>query len=104
MAGLLMALAVASFRSRSGQVRRIGFVETGLALLMGGLNALFGPFLLLCGDIRWKEIPRTGWTRHGAAVGRGLLIALPLLLIFGALFVAADASFERLVSGLFRLD
>jgi hypothetical protein len=104
MAGLLIALALASFRSRSGQVRRLAFVETGLALLMTGLNALFGPFLLLLNDIRWKEIPRTGWTRNGAAIGRGLLIALPLLLIFGGLFVAADASFERIVRNLFRID
>ncbi len=104
MIGLLLTLALASFRARNGQIRRLAFVETGLALLMTGLNALFGPFLLLLSDIQWKEIPRTGWTRHGAAIGRGLLIALPLLLLFGGLFMAADASFERLVRRLFHLD
>src|SRR5262249_1725279 len=34
----------------------------------------------------------------------GLALALPLLLIFGGLFVAADAVFEGLVTRLFRID
>ena len=36
------------------------------------------------------------------AVGRGLIIALPLLLVFGSLFAAADAVFEHWVNSLFN--
>ena len=35
------------------------------------------------------------------AVVRGLLLAVPLLIVFGSLFSAADSVFERLVGGLF---
>src|SRR6266702_2879138 len=34
-------------------------------------------------------------------VVRGLLIAIPLLLVFGSLFSAADTAFERLMGRLF---
>jgi hypothetical protein len=36
-----------------------------------------------------------------APVARGLLIALPIVLVFTSLFAAADAAFNRLVSGIF---
>ncbi len=101
---ILVALALAAFRSRTGQIRRAGLAEYLLALFMGGLNAAFGTFLLLFADIRWREIPRTGWTRQTLAITRGLLIAVPLLLIFGALFVSADAVFERYVHTAFNID
>src|SRR5690606_10483052 len=43
-------------------------------------------------------------SRHAFAVLRGLAIAIPLLLIFGALFMAADAAFEGLVNRTFNFD
>ncbi|MDX6710051.1 MAG: hypothetical protein QOH96_1067, partial [Blastocatellia bacterium] len=48
-------------------------------------------------------IPHKTFLKRGAAVLRGLIIAVPLLLIFGALFVAADSMFERGVNSI-QLD
>ena len=38
------------------------------------------------------------------AILRGLLIAIPLLLVFGGLFMAADAVFSGIVTNLFAID
>ncbi len=55
-------------------------------------------------DITWREVFRGRWKGQALAVSRILLIAAPLVLVFGALFVAADAVFERLVLDVYGLD
>src|SRR5690606_16842461 len=56
---------------------------------------LIGPFLLLGADVDWKEMPGNRLSKSVFSVLRGLAIALPLFVIFGALFMAADAAFEN---------
>ena len=68
------------------------------------LNAFFGSFVLLFSDIEWKVSDRTGWSKNFVAVIRGLLIVTPLILIFGGLFVAADAAYEGLVNRVLNFD
>ncbi len=69
-----------------------------------GVNAAFSPFFLVFDDIKWNSIPRAGWTKHLISVVRGLAIAAPILLIFGALFMAADAVFEGIIQKNLRLS
>lgn len=101
---ILIAVGLACVRSRTGQIRLAGIADYLLGLLFAGLNGLFGTILLVFQDIRWRELPRAGWMTHAGAVGRGLLIAIPLLFLFGGLFMAADASFEHSVQHLFRFN
>lgn len=68
------------------------------------LHAFFAPLLLMIDDIKWPDLPKKGWSRGVFSAMRGLLIAVPLLLVFGALFVAADASFEGLVNRVFNVN
>jgi Domain of unknown function (DUF4173) len=102
--GLVVALALAALRGRSGQVRLGSLRDYARDLCVAGLNAMLGFFPLICLDIGWREIPSNRWTGPAKAVGRGLGIALPLLLLFGGLFAAADATFEGIVARLFRWD
>jgi hypothetical protein len=74
------------------------------AAIWSSLSAMFAPFYLLFGDIKWKTIPQTGWTKHLIAVLRGLAIAAPILLVFGALFMAADAVFQGIIEQTFHID
>ncbi|HEX8243225.1 MAG TPA: DUF4173 domain-containing protein, partial [Longimicrobium sp.] len=67
-------------------------------------QASCGAIPLVARDVKWRELPREGWTRHALAAGRGVAIAFPLLLLFGSLLVAADAAFDSLVSSTFNLD
>lgn len=94
---ILLLLSLAALRMRGGRVRLAGLTDYAAGVAFAGFNAAFGTFPLLMKDISWKEIPRTGATKHVLAVTRGLLIALPLLGIFGALFMAADAIFDGIV-------
>jgi len=75
-----------------------------VGVLWAGITSVTGPFMLLGADIDWAAIPAGKATKHVFAVLRGLAIAIPLLLIFGALFMAADAAFEGLVNRTFNFN
>jgi hypothetical protein len=98
-----VVLALAALYAQGGSVRLNGIGIYAVAVLVAFADAAVGAIGLLL-DFRWNEVPRRGWSRHAPAVLRGLLIAGPLLLVFGGLLVAADAGFERLVNGVFRFD
>src|SRR5947209_4654482 len=101
---VVVALSLIALRSRGGRVKLGGVMEYALGLAVAAFDASFGFFQLALGDIKWKEIPREGWSRHLFAILRGLFIAVPLLLVFGALLVAADAVFENLVTKTLNID
>jgi len=52
--------------------------------------------MLVVDEITWSELPRGRHAKQLVAAARGLLVAVPLLLVFGALFAAADAVFSDL--------
>ena len=101
---LMVALALVGWHTRGQSVRLGGLMDFARALGVAGANALFAALPLVFIDVRWREVPRTGATRHLLAAARGLALAVPLLLLFGALFVAADAAFEGLVNRTFHFD
>ena len=49
-------------------------------------------------EIDWRDLPKEAQARQAVALGRGLLLAAPLLVVFGALFVAADQVFQAFVT------
>lgn len=100
---VLIAMGLAARRTRSGRMRVAGLLDYALDLFVAGFSAGFGAFLLLAG-IRWKELSFPRWSEHARAIGCGVLIALPLLFVFGALFMAADAAFQGWVNNILRLD
>jgi hypothetical protein len=99
--GLALSLGLMAWRARDGRIRLAGVTEYALAWLVTGVNTFFTGFPLLFGDVRWREIPHAGWSRHLRSIALGALIALPLLILFGGLLVSADAAFEGMVSRLF---
>ena len=72
--------------------------------IWAGLSSLFAPVAIAAADIDWKQMPGTPGTRTLFSVLRGLAIALPLLLIFGALFAAADENFQAMVNRVVNFD
>ncbi|MEQ1643154.1 MAG: DUF4173 domain-containing protein [Pyrinomonadaceae bacterium] len=71
--------------------------------VMSALHAVGAPFVLIFADVEWPSIPNTGWRKHAFSTLRGVAIAAPLIIIFGALFMAADAAFEGLVQRMFNI-
>lgn len=93
---LLVSLTLTIRGARAGDPLQGGIIQHALGAAVAGFHTFLGPFFLLLDDIKWGELPRGRWSERSAAVARGLLIALPLLLIFGGLFVAADAVFAQM--------
>lgn len=86
------------------EVQHAGVFNYALALLWSGFSAAFAPFLLLFNDIEGAAVSKAGWRKHFVAVLRGVAIATPLLFIFGALFVAADAMFEGFIEKTLKIE
>ena len=97
-------LAVLILPSLKIKTQIAGVFHYLIGFVWSGINVVFAPFFLVFSDVQWKTVPQTGWSKHLISVLRGLAIAAPLVLIFGALFVAADAVFENLVQKTFNID
>ncbi|HVG44699.1 MAG TPA: DUF4173 domain-containing protein [Longimicrobium sp.] len=104
LTALCVVLGLAVHRARGGSVRVAGLARYCGALLQAVFDATCGAGLLVGRDVRWGELRGDGWTRHALAAGRGTALALPLLLIFGSLLMAADAGFDHLIARTFNLD
>ncbi|MBI2954947.1 MAG: DUF4173 domain-containing protein [Chloroflexi bacterium] len=98
---LLAALTILASRARCGRVQIAGISRYVGDSLFVAIFSAFGALLLLAGDVRWGQVPRGGMAGNAAAVSRGLFIAIPLVLIFGGLFMAADAVFEDMIRNVF---
>src|SRR4030095_3002966 len=81
-----------------------GTFHYAAGFVWSGLTSAFGSFVLLGSDIDWKAMPGNRISKIVFSVLRGLAIALPLLLIFGGLFMAADAAFEGIVNRALNFD
>ena len=102
--GLLVCLTVGAARTREGQVRLAGLFDYIADFFRTAVQAAFGVFSLVFKDVEWNAIPRTGWLPRMIAVGRGLILVLPLLLLFGGLLMAADAVYSHLLSTALHID
>ena len=101
---LVVTGMLAALTAREGQVRLAGLSQylVGVAYLLG--HSFAGLFPTLRREVPWRSVHAAWWANPAVAVGRGFAIALPPLFIFGALFVAADANFEKLVDDVFTFN
>jgi Domain of unknown function (DUF4173) len=102
VAANLLALAAAvtmgALRRTRPRLRSATLSDYGGGVLAAASALLAGTAPLLMTDIRWRDVAGRVRCERTVAVARGIAIGLPLLLLFGGLFVAADAVFENLVS------
>lgn len=75
-----------------------------LGFVWSGINLLVSPILLIFSNVQWKETNKSGWMKTAFPIIRGLLIVAPLLLIFGALFMAADAAFQGMIERALNIE
>jgi hypothetical protein len=102
--GVLISLSFAVWLGRSGSLRRAGILNYVLGGVYTGALTSAGPLPVSVADIEWRDAVRGRWKGQALAVSRGILLAAPLLLLFGTLLVAADAIFERLIIEVFGFD
>jgi hypothetical protein len=102
-----LTFALAAHVSTGSWARRAGVLRYAGALALGALHAWTAAVIALADATRFTsgvETGRTAQWRSAAAVARGLVIATPLVVVFGALFMSADAVFAELVANVFRFD
>jgi hypothetical protein len=102
--GLLVAVSLAALWGPSGRLRLAGVSEYMLGGIYAGTLSSAGPVPVAAREIRWRQVARGRWRSPALAATRGVFFAAPLLLVFGALFVAADAVFEELVVDVLGFD
>jgi Domain of unknown function (DUF4173) len=94
----LLAIAAAVSMGLLRNVRRATLSDYGTGFVGAARSTAFGGFGVLMSDIRWSELVGRAPSERVAAVARGLALGVPLLLVFGGLFMAADAVFQDLVA------
>jgi hypothetical protein len=90
---LTIVFALTAVRSPGLRLRLLWLTDLALAAVTTGLNALLQPIALASDLARAGGDARARWFRHAMATAIGIGLALPLVLLFGVLFVAADAVF-----------
>ncbi len=97
-------LAVQVMPALKIEARLAGVFNFFIAGSWAVICVVFGPLMVLAGDIKWKTLPNSSLTKHIVSGFKGLAIGLPIFLLFGLLFMAADAAFEGLVQNTLRID
>lgn len=95
---VLLCLALAGGFPTAAQLRNAAVMQPVLAAIQFGANALRGFVSLVLQEIGWSELSALLLGGRARALFRAMLISVPLLLVFGALFCSADARFQQLVS------
>lgn len=94
---VLVLLGLTAWRVPFARLRVAAVSEYVAATFGAGMRAGFDSFSLILKDVPWRSLERDARSGPVLAAGRGIAVAVPLLVIFGALFMAADAVFENLV-------
>jgi hypothetical protein len=93
------AVTLGALRRTQPSPSRAGVADYTAALASAGAGAFAGSIHLLHHEVPWEEAQKGMRGRRAASVGRGVALGIPLVALFGGLFVAADAVFKSLVTG-----
>ena len=97
---LAAAVTMGALRRTTPGLRSATLSDYGGGAVAAAASAVVGGFALLLMDVPWRDVVRGARSERALAVVRGLVIGMPLLVVFGVLFMAADAVFQNLVSAL----
>jgi hypothetical protein len=99
---LAAALGLGAWRARGGELGDTALGRWLVGIAATGLYAAVALPVLVFGRIGWRSLVPAGRPARALGVARGVLLALPLLLVFNALFASADPVFGEAVRNLFR--
>jgi hypothetical protein len=100
----LATASLALLRARTGRLRLAGLSEYLLGGIYAAVLSSAGPLPVAAREVEWRQVAQGRWRAPALAATRGVFLAAPLLILFGALFAAADAVFQSLLSDLFGFD
>lgn len=91
------SLSLILLQAQGDNIRLAGIADFAFGAAIAGFSSALGLLPVLFGNAEWKKLPSDRVSQRAMAVGRGALFALPPLIIFGSLFMAADAVFNNIV-------
>jgi hypothetical protein len=97
-------LALAVWQAHGVRLALGGIVKQCLRVALVGMDTAAGYLPLLWSDVQWPKFRDEGTGRKVKSVLVGLVVALPLLLVFVALFMEADAVFDHLIRQVLDID
>ena len=101
----LLILVLLAYYYSAGNLDRLGITGYYLALCISAFNALFRAAPLVPASIELRTIRRRGVSaRKVMPILRGLLLALPIAIVFTALLASADTVFATWVGAIFSLN
>jgi hypothetical protein len=92
------AVSLGALRRTKDRVAAAEVTDYVVGAASAGASTFVGALELMEKDVPWQTLGGRSRGRQGAAIGRGLAIGLPLLALFGGLFIAADAVFKSLLA------
>src|SRR6266545_567655 len=92
------ALTLGALRRTEPRVHRAAVSDYAGGAVAAGCAAAAGAVHLLQRDIEWEDVRRSVRSERMSTVARGAALGLPLVALFGGLFIAADAVFRSLVA------
>ena len=102
--GLALMLALMTLYGPAVDLRRSVLSDYVRALRIATASAVSRAAPMLAREIPWSRIDQGGQRQQALAAGRGLLLAAPLLFLFGGLFASADAVFRQYAVRLVSVD
>ncbi len=99
---ILCALSLPALKLHGIRLRAARITDYVMGLVANGLNAVAGPTLLPREELATNEISRHSPRARAAVLG--LILAVPVLFVFGGLLMSADPGFERIVRALIDWD
>lgn len=82
LVAILVALSLLVWHTATGARARVAgifnYVGATLRMMTG---AVFGMLPLVVRDVEWKTVSKPGWSRRAFAIGRGVLLACPILFV-----------------------
>jgi hypothetical protein len=93
------AVALGGLRRTQHRPQDASVSEYAAGFASAGVGTFAGAVHLLTREIPWREASRGARGARAVAVARGVAIGLPIVLLFGGLFMAADAVFRQYVTG-----
>src|SRR5436309_417547 len=101
---LWVTASLAVFRAQGGRIFAAGLCHYALGAILGAGNAFLGVPLMVYKDISWEGMLPGRWQGRAPAAARGLLLAVPPVVVFALLFASADAVFAAYLREIFHFN
>jgi len=98
---VLVALALGLLKLGNMRLRAAGLLDYVAETVSAALRTVVGPIVLITEDLADRETAEPSLHRRTRALVLGVLFAIPVIALFGALLASADPVFERLTRFLF---